>query len=37
MNQHLKTGEKKLVNAETGRRACRKERDSSNRPETTHK
>ena len=37
LNQHLKTGEEKLVNAEAGRRACRKERNNSNRPETTHK
>ena len=37
LNQHLKTGEEKLVNAEVGRRACRKERKISNIPETTHK
>ena len=37
LNQHLKTGEKKLVNAEAGRRARRKERSNSNTPETTHK
>ena len=37
LNQHLKTREKKLVNAEAGRRARRKERNNSNRPETTHK
>ena len=37
LNQHLKTGEKKLVNVEAGRRAGRKERNNSNRPETTHK
>ena len=37
LNQHLKTGEKKLVNAEAGRRAPRKERNNSYRPETTHK
>ena len=36
LNQHLKTGEKKLVNAEVGRRVRRKKRDNSNRPETTH-
>ena len=36
LNQHLKTGEKKPVNAEAGRRARRKERNNSNRPETTH-
>ena len=37
LTQHLKTGEKKVVNAEAERRARRKERNSSNRPETTHK
>ena len=37
LNQHLKTREKKLVNAEVGRRVCRKERNNSNVPETTHK
>ena len=37
LNQHLKTGEKKLVNAEAGRRARRKEHNNSNRPETNHK
>ena len=37
LNQHLKSGEEKLVNAEVGKRACRKERKNSNRPETTHK
>ena len=37
LNQHLKTGEKKLVNAEAERRAHRQERNNSNRPETTHK
>ena len=37
LNQHLKSGEEKLVNAEVGKRACRKERNNSNRPETTHK
>ena len=37
LNQHLKTGEKKLVIAEAGRRARRKERNNSNRPKTTHK
>ena len=36
LNQHLKTWKKKLVNAEIGKRACRKERNNSNRPETTH-
>ena len=35
--QHLKTGEEKLVIAEVGRSACRKERKNPNRPETTHK
>ena len=37
LNQHLKKGETKLVNAEVGKRACRKERNNSNKPETTHK
>ena len=37
LNQHLKTGKKKLVNAEVAKRACRKVRNSSNRPETRHK
>ena len=37
LNQYLKTGEEKLVNAEVRRRARRKERNSSNRPDTTHK
>ena len=37
LNQHPKTGEKKLVNAEVGKRARRKERNNSNRSETTHK
>ena len=37
LTQHLKTGEKKLVNAKVGKGACRKERNNSNRPETTHK
>ena len=37
LNQHLLTGENKLVNAEAGRRARRKERNNSNRPETTYK
>ena len=37
LNQHLKSEEEKLVNAEVGKRACRKERNNSNRPETTHK
>ena len=37
LNQHHKTGEEKLVNAEVGRRACRKERKNSKRPDTTHK
>ena len=32
LNQHLKSGEEKLVNAEVGKRACRKERNKSNRP-----
>ena len=37
LNQHLKSAEEKLVNAEVGKRACRKERKYSNRPGTTHK
>ena len=37
LNQHLQTGEKKLVNAEVGRMARLKERNNPNRPETTHK
>ena len=37
LNQRLKTGEKKLVNAEVGKSACRKERKNSDRPETIHK
>ena len=38
LNQHLKSGEEKLVNAEVGKRAGRKERNNSNRPaETTLK
>ena len=37
LNQHLKKGEKKLTNAEVGKRTCRKECNNSNRPETTHK
>ena len=37
LNQHLKTREKKLVNADAGRRAHRKERNNSNRPETKQK
>ena len=37
LNQHLEKGEKKLVNAEVGKRACRKERNNSNIPETTNK
>ena len=36
LNQHLKTGEEKLVNTGVGKRARRKERNNSNRPETTH-
>ena len=36
LNQHLKTGEEKLVNAEIGKGARRKEHNNSNRPETTH-
>ena len=37
LNQHLKSGEEKLMNAEVRKRARRKERNNSNRPETTHK
>ena len=37
LNQHLKSGEEKLVNAEVGKVARRKERNNSNRPETTNK
>ena len=37
LNQHLKSGEEKLVNAEVGKRTCIKEHNNSNRPETTHK
>ena len=37
LNQHLKSREEKLVNAEAAKRACRKEHNNSNRPETTHK
>ena len=37
LNQHLKTGEEKLVNAEVAKRACRKEGNNSNRPKTTQK
>ena len=37
LNQHLKAGEEKLVNAEIGKGACRKECNNSNRLETTHK
>ena len=34
-NQHLKTGEEKLMNAAKDKRICRKERSNSSRPETT--
>ena len=37
LNQNLKSGEEKLMNAEVGQRAHRKKRTNSNRPETTHK
>ena len=37
LNQHLKSGEEKLMNSEVGERARRKEHNNSNRPETTHK
>ena len=36
LNQHLESREEKL-NAEAGKRSCRKERNNSNRSETTHK
>ena len=36
LNKHLKSREEKLVNAKVGKRACRKERNNSDRPETTH-
>ena len=37
LNQHLRSGEEKFVNVEVGKRAHRKERNSSNRQEATHK
>ena len=37
LNQYLKSGEEKLMNAEVGKRVHRKECNNSNRPETTHK
>ena len=37
LNQHLKSGEEKLMNAEVGKRAHTKEHNNSNRPETRHK
>ena len=37
LNQHIKSGEEKLVNTEVGKRVCRKERNNFNRPETAHK
>ena len=37
LSQHLKSVEEKLVDAEVGKRARRKERNNSSRPETTHK
>ena len=37
LNQHLKSGEEKLVNTDVGKRACRRVPNNSNRPETTHK
>ena len=36
LNQHPKTGEKKLMNAEAGRRACRKEGNSSDQRSHTN-
>ena len=36
LRQHLKTGEHKLMTAAADKRACRKEGNSSIRPETTH-
>ena len=37
LNLHLRSGEKKLVNAEVGKRVPMKEHNNSNKPETTHK
>ena len=37
LNQHLKSGEEKLLNAIVGKRAVRKERNNFSTPETTHK
>ena len=37
LNQHLKSGEEKLLNAEVGKKIRRKERNNSSRAETTHK
>ena len=37
LNQQIRSGEEKLVNAEVGKKASRKEPNNSNRPETTHK
>ena len=35
LNQHLKSGEEKLMNTKVGKRAWRRECNNSNRPETT--
>lgn len=37
LKEHLKTGEEKLMNAAADKRALRKERNTSDQPETTHK
>ena len=37
LKQHLKTGEEKLMNATADKRALRKERSTSDKPETTYK
>ena len=37
MNQHLKRGEEKLLNAAEEKRIRRKEHSNSSRPETTHR
>ena len=37
LNKHLKSGEGKLMNEAAEKRTRRKERNNSNRPETTHR
>ena len=37
LRQHMKTGEEKLMNATADKRALRKERSTSDKPETTYK